>query len=207
MLIMKKLLVLALGLIFGSAANEMLAQQSQYLCNGAVKHCIHNKKDGYVFNQQSKSGSFIQGDTAEVTIVVYKDMDYRISVCAPEIEELQGKMKFKIIEEVKEPEWQVSTVKQTVTEMNEDGTEVQKEVTKEVKKRVYVNKKVVRYDGYKDEEENIFEFISDQARKLTIQVYIPEVGGEGGDLSADQVVCIGLLIEHRPAPKNFGKFN
>lgn len=204
---MKKLLVLTLGLILGSAANEMLAQHSQYLCNGAVKHCIYNKKDGYVFNQQSKSGSFIQGDTAEVTIVVYKDMDYRISVCAPEIEELQGQMKFKIIEEVKEPEWQVSTVTQTVTEMNEDGTEVQKEVTKEVKKRVYVTKKLVRYDGYKDEEENIFEFISDKARKLTIQVYIPEVGGEGGDLTADQVVCIGLLIEHRPAPKNFGKFN
>ncbi|CAG5082177.1 hypothetical protein [Parvicella tangerina] len=203
---MKKLLLFTLGLFFASAASEALAQHSQYLCNGAVKHCIFNKKDGYVFNQQSKSGSFIQGDTAEVTIVVYKNMDYRISACAPEVEELQGQMKFKIVEEIKEAEWQTNTVTQTVTEYDDNGNAVDKEVTKEVKKRVYVKKKVVRYDGYKDEEENIFEFISDKTRKLTIQVYIPEVGGEGGELAADDVVCIGLLIEHRPAPKNFGKF-
>jgi uncharacterized protein YaiE (UPF0345 family) len=206
MLDMKKLLLLTLGLLFASVATQSLAQHSQYLCNGAVKHCIFNKKDGYVFNQQSKSGSFVQGDTAEVTIVVYKNMDYRISVCAPEVDELQGQMKFKIIEEVKEAEWQTNMVTQTVMEEQADGTQVEKEVTKEVKKRVYIKKKVVRYDGYNQEDENIFEFISDKTRKLTIQVYIPEVGGEGGDLEADQVVCIGLLIEHRPAPKNFGKF-
>lgn len=203
---MKKILLLTLGLFFASIANESLAQNSQYLCNGAVKHCIVNKKDGYVFNQQSKSGAFNQGDTAEVTIVVYKNMDYRISVCAPEVDELQGQMKFKIVEEVKEPEWKTYTETKTIYEDQPDGTQVPKEVTKEVKKRVYVKKKITRYNGYEDEEENIFEFISDKARKLTIQVYIPEVGGEGGDLTADQVVCIGLLIEHRPAPKNFGKF-
>lgn len=206
MLNMKKLLLITLGLFLGSVANESLAQQSQYLCNGAVKHCIFNKKDGYVFNQQSKSGAFLQGDTAEVTVVVYKNMDYRISVCAPEVEELQGQMKFKIVEEVKEAEWQTKTVTQTVMEEQADGTQVEKEVTKEVKKRVYVTKKITRYDGYKEEDENIFEFISDKSRKLTIQVYIPEVGGEGGELAIDDVVCIGLLIEHRPAPKNFGKF-
>ncbi len=206
MLIMKKLLLLTFGLFVASLATESLAQHSQYLCNGSVKHCIFNKKDGYVFNQQSKSGAFIQGDTAEVTVVVYKNMDYRISVCAPEVEELQGQMKFKIVEEIKEAVWKTYTQTETVTEYDDEGNAQDKEVTKEVKKRVYVTKKVTRYDGYKDEEENIFEFVSDKTRKLTIQVYIPEVGGEGGELEADQVVCIGLLIEHRPAPKNFGKF-
>ena len=29
---------------------------------------------------------------------------------------------------------------------------------------------------------------------------------QGGDLEAGQIVCVGLLIEHRPAPKNLGKF-
>ncbi|MCB9195139.1 MAG: hypothetical protein H6598_02855 [Flavobacteriales bacterium] len=204
---MKKLFLLTIGFFFFGLVSEAVAQQSQYLCNGCVKHCIYNKKDGYVFNQQSKSGAFIQGDTAEVTIVVYKDMDYRISVCAPEVDELYGKMKFKIIEEVKEAEWVTSTVTETIDVEDANGNITQKQVQKEVKKRVYVSKKIVRYDGYKLEEENIFEFVSDKTRKLTIQVYIPEVGGEGGELEADDVVCIGLLIEHRPAPKNFGKFN
>lgn len=203
---MKNIFLISIGLLIGGFTTATLAQHSQYLCNGAVKHCIYNKKDGYVFNQQSKSGAFLQGDTAEITIVVYKNMDYRISACAPEVEELQGQMKFKIVEEVKEPEWQTSMVTETVTEYDDEGNANDKEVTKEVKKRVYVTKKIVRYDGYKDEEENIFEFISDKSRKLTIQVYIPEVGGEGGDLEADDVVCVGLLVEHRPAPKNFGKF-
>lgn len=203
---MKKLLYLTLGIVLFGLSSEVLAQQSQYLCNGSVKHCIYSKKDGYVFNQQSKSGAFLQGDTAEVTIVVYKDMDYRVSVCAPEVEELYGKMKFKIIEEIKEAEWVTNTVTETIEVEGQDGEMTTKQVQKEVKKRVYVTKKVVRYDGYKQEEENIFEFISDKTRKLNIQVYIPEVGGEGGDLEADDVVCIGLLIEHRPAPKNFGKF-
>ena len=65
---------------------------------------------------------------------------------------------------------------------------------------------IVRYDGYKDEEASLFEFISDKTRKLIVEVYIPEVGGEGGDLEAGQVVCVGLLMEHRPAQKNLGKF-
>jgi Fe-S cluster biosynthesis and repair protein YggX len=211
---MKKLInkILLLGLV--SIPMISNAQVSQYMCNGVVQDCIYNKKDGYVYNQQSQSGAFMQGDTAQVTIVVYKNMDYRISACCPDYEEMDGKLKFRIIEEVKEAAWVTKTVTETVTETvyNEDEfgnmqeENIDKEVTKEVKKRVFSKKKVVRYDGYKDEEASLFEFISDKTRKLIVEVYIPEVGGEGGDLEAGQVVCVGLLIEHRPAPKNLGKF-
>jgi uncharacterized protein YaiE (UPF0345 family) len=200
--IFSKITVLALV----SISMVSYGQRSQFLCNGVVQDCIYNKKDGYVFNQQSQSGAFMQGDTAEVTIVVYKDMDYRISACCPDYMEMQGKLKFKITETVKEPEWVTSTVTETVYEENGDGEMVEKKVQKEVKKRVFVDKKIVRYNGYKSEEASLFEFISDKTRKLTVEVYIPEVGGEGGDLEAGQIVCVGLLIEHRPAPKNLGKF-
>lgn len=190
------------------------AQVSQFMCNGVVQDCIYNKKDGYVFNQQSQSGAFLQGDTAEVTIVVYKDMDYRISACCPDHKAMQGKLQFRVIETVKEAAWVTNTVTETVTEYvtkyddsgDEIHEEVQKKVQKEVKKRVFTEKKITRYDGYKEPDASLFEFISDKTRKLTVQVYIPEVGGESKGLEAGQVVCVGLLIEHRPAPKNLGKF-
>ena len=203
---MKKLISKFALFAFASISMVSYGQTSQYLCNGVVQDCIYNKKDGYVFNQQSQSGAFMQGDTAEVTIVVYKDMDYRISACCPDYMEMDGKLKFKITETVKEAEWVTSTVTETVSEENADGEFVEKKVQKEVKKRVFTEKKIVRYNGYKSEEASLFEFISDKTRKLTIEVYIPDVGGEGGELEAGQIVCVGLLIEHRPAPKNLGKF-
>lgn len=211
---MKKLINKFLLLALVSVPMLSNAQSSQYMCNGVVQDCIYNKKDGYVYNQQSQSGAFMQGDTAEVTIVVYKNMDYRISACCPDYEEMDGKLKFRIIEEVTEAAWETKTVTETVVETkyttdefdNEVAEDVEKVVTKEVKKRVFKKVKVVRYDGYKDEEASLFEFISDKTRKLIVEVYIPEVGGEGGDLEAGQVVCVGLLIEHRPAPKNLGRF-
>ena len=139
--LINKILLLAL------VAVPMLtsAQGSQYMCNGTVQDCIYNKKDGYVYNQQSQSGAFMQGDTAEVTIVVYKDMDYRISACCPDYEEMQGKLKFRIIEVVKTAEWVTKTVTETVSETvykkDEYGDDIEevvgKQVQKEVKKRVY----------------------------------------------------------------------
>ncbi len=211
---MKKLINKILLLALVSVPMLSHAQGSQYMCNGVVQDCIYNKKDGYVYNQQSQSGAFMQGDTAKVTLVVYKNMDYRISACCPDYEEMDGKLKFRVIEEVKEAAWVTNTVTETVVETiyttdeydNEVAEDVEKQVTKEVKKRVFTKKEVIRYDGYKDEEASLFEFISDKTRKLIVEVYIPEVGGEGGDLEAGQIVCVGLLVEHRPAPKNLGKF-
>ena len=176
------------------------------LCYKTVDFCLYPKKDGYVFNGQSQSGAFLQGDTAEVTIVVYKDMEYRISGCCPQSEELNGKLQFQIIETVKEGQWKTYEVKEKVTDVNDQGEEYEKTITKQVKKRVFVKTPIVRYDGFKQKEASAFEMISSKTRKLTIKVYVPEVGGEGGALEADDLACVGLLIEHRPAPKNIGKF-
>ncbi|MFT5306109.1 MAG: hypothetical protein ACI89M_001627 [Chitinophagales bacterium] len=177
------------------------------LCSKTVNYCMYPKKDGFLFNGQSQSGAFLQGDTAEVTIVVYNNMEYRISACCPLNEELSGKLQFQVIEMTKEAQWKTSTVTQTVNIVDGGGKITgTKEVTKEVKKRVYVKTPIVRYDGFAEKEASEFVMISSKTRKLTIKVYVPEVGGEGGDLEVSDLSCIGLLIEHRPAQKNIGQF-
>lgn len=176
-------------------------------CTGTVQECLLPKKDGFVFNGQSQSGAFIQGDTAKVTIVVYKDMEYRITACCPMFQELSGKLKFRIIEEVSEARWVTSTITVKEDIVNADGEVTgQKDKTQEVKKRVFDKVKIIRYDGYKEEKGNEFVMISDKTRKLTVEVYVPVIGGEGSGLQADDLACIGLLIEHRPAPKNISSF-
>jgi uncharacterized protein YaiE (UPF0345 family) len=190
----------------GVLVTSMSFAQNNF-CTGTVAECVLPKKDGFVFNGQSQSGAFIQGDTAKVTIVVYKDMEYRITACCPMFQQLSGKLKFRIIEEVSEAKWVTSMVTEKVDITNADGEVTgQKEVTKEVKKRVFEKVSIVRYDGYKEEKGNEFVMISDKTRKLTIEVYVPVLGGEGSGLQADDLACIGLLIEHRPAPKNISQF-
>jgi hypothetical protein len=197
-----KNIVAGLGVLMSS----MTIAQNNF-CTGTVAECVLPKKDGFVFNGQSQSGAFIQGDTAKVTIVVYKDMEYRITACCPMFQELNGKLKFRIIEEVSEAKWVTSMVTEKVDVTNADGEVTgQKEVTKEVKKRVFEKVNIVRYDGYKQEKGNEFIMISDKTRKLTVEVYVPVLGGEGSGLQADDLACVGLLIEHRPAPKNISQF-
>ena len=43
---------------------------------------------------QSESGAFVQGDTSEVSIIVYKGMEYKISLCSPSHPQLNGSFQF-----------------------------------------------------------------------------------------------------------------
>ena len=49
---------------------------------------------------QSESGAFVQGDTSEVSIIVYKGMEYKISLCSPSHPQLNGSFEFKIVEHI-----------------------------------------------------------------------------------------------------------
>ena len=53
--------------------------QSQRECYNTVSFCETQKKMGFTRNMQSLSGAFEQGDTSVVQIIVYKNMEYRIS--------------------------------------------------------------------------------------------------------------------------------
>jgi hypothetical protein len=170
-------------------------------CRGLQRFCSpSNKKEGFVYNGQSVFGSFAQGDTAEVSIVVYKDMDYRIVLCSGD-EAIDGKIVFKVVEMISKPYWEDAKVVETIEEYDaETNTTVTKEVEKVSKKRVYGKVEDVKYDNAKYESDPEFSFTSDKTRRLIIKVYVPEVGASNG-LEEDALTCIGMLIEHKQAEK------
>jgi hypothetical protein len=204
---MKKLVLLAFATLLLAGTSEYKAQD----CFQYVRFCPSGKKEGFFYNGQSKSGAFATGDTTEVTMIAYKGMDYRVSACA---EELSGEVQFRIVERVKKPYYEETKVKSENEKLDLDGNPIYDEEGNPemevsyttVKKRRYKVKEIIRFDSQKDGVE--FSFMSDQTRKLYIEVIVPG-GGEGDGLMAEdgvQVACIGLLIEHRKGVRmGFGK--
>jgi hypothetical protein len=189
------LVILLIGLPFISLAQDN--------CRGIQRFCApSNKKEGFVYNGQSVFGAFAQGDTAEVSIVVYKNMDYRIVLCSGD-EALDGKIEFKVVEMISKPYWEETKVLETVEEFDAaSNSTVKKQVEKIVKKRVYARVESVRYDNTKYESDPEFSFTSDKTRKLIIKVYIPEMGENvSNGLDEDAMSCVGMLIEHKQAEK------
>jgi hypothetical protein len=215
---MKKLLIVLLSVLFVGTL-PTFAQD----CYQFVKSCDDGRREGFLYNGQSKSGMFDSGDTTEVTMIAYKGMDYRVTVCVDE-QIITGEVQFRIIEKIKKPYWEEKTVTDTeempkldaygdeVYEIakdeygddmyDEDGEPIEEVVmetvtsTRIVKKRKYKLKEEVRHDSKKGGPE--FSFFSKMTRKMHIEVIVPGATGEDG-LAAENIEsgCVGLLIEHR----------
>ena len=94
---MKRIYFALLVCIGMAASQEAIAQGS--VCTGFHrKYCRMDgtKRDEreFMYNAQSKSGLFAQGTVSKMRCVVYKGMDYRISVCCETI--IGSKVNFKI---------------------------------------------------------------------------------------------------------------
>ena len=175
--------------------------QNQSECYNTVTFCPVGKRLGFTRNMQSFSGAFEQGDTSEVSIVVYKNMEYRISVCSPSHPELEGQFQFKIVEYVTKASWEEKPKYKEEVYYDEDGMEQTRKVQDgTIKKRVYKKEPIVRYDNSDDNMSQDFIFQSSQTRKLSIKVYIPDDGGGemSAGLSGSNYACVGLLVEHQP---------
>ena len=175
--------------------------QNQSECYNTVTFCPIGKRLGFTRNMQSFSGAFEQGDTSEVSIVVYKNMEYRISVCSPSHPELEGQFQFKIVEYVTKASWEVKPKYKEEVYYDEDGMEQTRKVQDgTIKKRVYNKEPIVRYDNSDDNMSQDFIFQSSQTRKLSIKVYVPDDGGGemSAGLSGSNYACVGLLVEHQP---------
>jgi len=175
--------------------------QNQSECYNTVTFCPIGKRLGFTRNMQSFSGAFEQGDTSEVSIVVYKNMEYRISVCSPSHPELEGQFQFKIVEYVTKASWEEKPKYKEEVYYDEDGMEQTRKVQDgTIKKRVYKKEPIVRYDNTDDNMSQDFIFQSSQTRKLSIKVYVPDDGGGemSAGLSGSNYACVGLLVEHQP---------
>ena len=174
--------------------------QSQRECYNTVSFCETERKAGFTKNMQSLSGAFAQGDTSEVQIIVYKNMEYRISVCSPSNPEFLGKFQFKIAEDVRKGAWKETTIYVDSTYEDENYDTQTVKVPKIQRKRVYETTEEVRYDNADDEMSQDFVFTSNKTRKLKVKVYVPTAEGEdmSSGLSGSSYACVGLLIEHQP---------
>ena len=174
--------------------------QSQRECYNTVSFCETERKAGFTKHMQSLSGAFAQGDTSEVQIIVYKNMEYRISVCSPSNPEFLGKFQFKIAEDVRKGAWKETTIYVDSTYEDENYDPQTVKVPKIQRKRVYETTEEVRYDNADDEMSQDFVFTSNKTRKLKVKVYVPNAEGEdmSSGLSGSSYACVGLLIEHQP---------
>tara|TARA_B110000971_G_scaffold202383_1_gene222089 strand:- start:2101 stop:2715 length:615 start_codon:yes stop_codon:yes gene_type:complete len=174
--------------------------QNQGECYNTVSFCPTHKKDGFTKNMQSLSGAFEQGDTSIVQIIVYKNMEYRISLCSPSNPDLQGLFQFKLAEDVTKGSWKQDTTYVKETSYDDDGEEVITTTPQIVKKRLYETIEEIRYDNADHEMSQDFIFQSQKTRKLKVKVYIPKSEEEemSSGLSGSSYTCVGLLIEHQP---------
>lgn len=181
-----------------------LFYQSQIECYNSVSFCDTESREGFTRNMQSLSGAFTPGDTSIVQIIVYKNMEYRISLCSPSHPDLQGKFQFKIIEDIKKGVWKENTIEvdstdlddEPVTDMNGNTLKI----SKTQRKRVFETTQEVRYDNSEHEMSQEFIFTSNKTRKLKIKVYVPNTETEemSSGLSGITFACVGLLLEHQP---------
>jgi hypothetical protein len=174
--------------------------QSHRECYNTVSYCETDRKEGFTKNMQSLSGAFEQGDTSEVQIIVYKNMEYRISICSPSNPEFLGKFQFKISEDINKGVWEETTIYVDSTYEDENYDTQTVKVPKVQRKRVYEVTEKVRYDNADDEMSQDFVFTSNKTRKLKVKVYVPKAEGEemSSGLSGSSYACVGLLIEHQP---------
>lgn len=87
-----------LTLVITAAFSSMLMSQTSVCSNFHRKYCVFEDDKGgkWDYNAQSKSGLFNQGMVSKLRCVIYKGMDYRISVCCETI--LGEKVSYKIFD-------------------------------------------------------------------------------------------------------------
>lgn len=95
---MKKAFIILTVLMVSALGTKMMAQAG--VCGQFhKKHCVleGTKEDDreFMYNSQSKSGLFAQGTVSKLRAVVYKGMDYRMSVCC---ETAGSTVQFKIFD-------------------------------------------------------------------------------------------------------------
>lgn len=155
----------------------------QYCNNFHDKYCEPSDDEMFKLNGQSKSALFSKGQTSELSILVYKKMDYRISLCMDE--NLGAQVAFKIFEMKK------VRVEKTIEENTVVVIEKQKELL---------------YDNSEDGYANEIEFTVEKSRRLVVEISIPGDGGGSSTkkksklLKSSDMGCVGILVEHMTTP-------
>lgn len=87
-----------IAIIFTALLSNSVFSQAGVCGKFHQKYCVLEKakNEKWQYNAQSKSGLFNQGMTSKLRCVIYKGMDYRISVCCETV--LGDKVSYKILD-------------------------------------------------------------------------------------------------------------
>ncbi len=183
---------------------------AQYCNKFHDSYCEPSENDMYKPNGQSKSALFGKGQTSELSVIVYKGQDYRISLCMDE--NLGSGMEFKIYEnkKVKVEKVRETKVMEDVLDENGEPTGEQKEVVSKETSIVTEKQKTLLYDNTQDNLSTELEFSVETTQRLIFEISIPNEGGSGKSsvskgkgklMKSSDMGCVGILIEHMTTPK------
>lgn len=229
---MKKLFAFGILLLSGASAYSQNCTGTHTLyCNPYLGKDKDTRKAEEAANwqttTQSKSGSFVQGDTVDINIVIQKDTKYRITVCSAD-EAIQGKIQMmmvetetkavmvgKMVKEERQAKDAQGNLRYTITvneNFDENGNAISDTVKEpimemvdvEKKERTYVKKEKELYDNADNDNAQTYIFTTDRTRKVVVRVITPVAGGgtakKGKGLGTEAVSCVGVLIEHAKGP-------
>lgn len=205
---MNKILV-GLFVVSIFSINPVLAQYCNKFHNS---YCEPSENDFFSYNGQSKSALFAKGQTSELSIIVYKGQDYRISFCVDQ--NLGEKVEFKLYETKKVKVEKIFETKEMEDVLDDNGepTGEQREVINKEKRMVSKKVKELLFDNSTDNYVSEIEFSVESTRRLTLEVTIPGEGGsgkskgvtkgKGKSLQPSDMGCVGVLVEHMPTPRS-----
>lgn len=184
---------------------------AQYCNNFHASFCNPSENELYKINGQSKSALFSKGQTSELSVIVYKGQDYRISLCMDENLGSQASLKVYETKKVKVEKVVENKTMEDVIDADGNPTGEQKEViTKETKVTEEIKKELL-YDGSADNFATELEFSVETTRRLILEISIPDAGGAGKSkgiatgkgkmVKSSEMGCVGILIEHMTTPK------
>ncbi|MCB0409754.1 MAG: hypothetical protein KDD29_06010 [Flavobacteriales bacterium] len=162
--------------------------------------CEPAENEMYKPNGQSKSALFGKGQTSELSVIVYKGQDYRISLCMDE--NLGSGLEFKVYESKKVKVEKVYEKKEmedvyakcescggtgtmdgdNCWDCNGSGqvaTGDQKEVITKETKMVEERQKILLYDNTQDNMATELEFTCETTQRLIFEISVPDGGGSG----------------------------
>lgn len=179
--------------------------RAQYCNNFHLSYCNPSENEMYKINGQSKSALFSKGQTSELSVIVYKGQDYRISLCMDE--NLGSQFTFKVFETKKVKVEKVVEKKEKEDILNADGTPTgdQKDVVTKETRVVEETQKDLLYDNSTDNYATELEFSVETTRRLILEISIPDAGGKGKSkgklVKSSEMGCVGILIEFMTSAK------
>lgn len=107
-----------------------------------------------------------------MSMILYKGVDYRISLCSND-PQLEGKLEFEIY-----------------------TMETQKNYDENSGNMSSAKVPVTLYSNRNDNMAQSIEFLADGTKKIFLKVYVPVSAGAG----SSETVCVGVLVQHQKSP-------